>query len=382
METLARKAKLLVMCAATLVAAGCGGGGGGDGGGPDPNTVVKQVTLVGAQENPAVTTSAFGAGTITFNRNTGAVSGRVTTTGMTGTVAHIHEGPVGVNAPIIVNMTQTSPGVWDVVAGSTLTVPQIESALAGNLYVNVHSAANPGGEIRAQIGRQVWFATLTGAQETPAVTTTASGTGRFVYDPDTRTLSGTVTTSGVTGTVAHIHTQDVGVAGPITFPLTGGPTWTLAPTVLTEAQAADLRNGRLYANVHSAANPAGEIRGQLYQPVRTATLNGASEVPPVSSTGSGNCWVSVNPFNRAVAGRIESTLTQSIAAHVHRGAPTVAGPVVIGMTSPTPGNWAIPANTTISDEVLARFMEGNTYCNVHTPANPTGEIRGQLIVPN
>jgi hypothetical protein len=260
-----------------------------------------------------------------------------------------------------------------------LTAPQLQALANGNLYVNVHSAANPGGEIRAQLGRQVFFATLTGAQETPAVTTQASGTGRFLYDPETRTLSGSVETSGVAGTAAHVHTALVGVAGPVTIPMAGGPTWTLPATVLTEAQAADLLAGRMYANVHSAANPGGEIRGQIYTPVRRATLNGAAEVPPVSSAASGTGWLSINPFTLAVAGRIETTLTGATAAHVHRGAATVAGPVVIPLTSPSPGTWVTAGGAVITDELLARFMEGNLYYNVHTPANPGGEIRGQLL---
>ena len=371
-----RFALVLGACALALLAAGCGGNGGG---GTNDNVVVKQVTLSGAQENPAVTTAAAGTGTLTFDRNTGAVSGRVTTFGITATAAHIHEGPVGVNAPVIVPLAQTSPGVWDVPAGSALSVAQIESFLAGNLYVNVHSAANPGGEIRAQIGRQVWYATLTGAQEAPPVTTSASGRGTFIYDPDSRTLSGTVTSTGITGTAAHVHTGAVGVAGPVTIPMTGGPTWTLPATVLTAAQAADLAAGLMYANVHTAVNPGGEIRGQLFQPTRRALMAGANEVPPVTTTSNGTCWATVNPFTMGVAGRIETSITAGSAAHLHRGSPSVTGPVVVPMTSSAAGVWATASGAVVTDELLARFMEGNLYCNVHTPANPGGEIRGTLL---
>ena len=364
------------LVAAVAMLAGCNGGSNDM---RVPNLAVKYVTLSGAQENPSVTTQAAGVGVFTFDLDTGAVTGSVSTFGLTGVVAHIHVGASGVNGPIIIPLTQGPANVWTAPAGATLNESQLASLRAGDLYVNVHSAANPGGEIRAQIGRVVFFATMQGAQETPPVTTTASGTGRFLFDPDTRTLSGSVATSNITGTVAHVHTGAVGVAGPVTIPMTGGPTWTLPPTVLTDAQVADLLGGRMYANVHTTANPGGEIRGQLYQPVRTAMMIGASEVPPVTSTATGTCWVSVNPFTLAVAGRIESTLTASVAAHVHRGAPTVAGPVVIPMTSPSPGTWVIASGATISDELLARFMEGNLYCNVHTAANPGGEIRGQLL---
>lgn len=252
-------AVFLASLAVAVLATGCGGGGGGG----TADIVVKNVVLTGAQENPPVTTAAAGQGAFTFNLSSGEVTGSVTTFGLTATAAHIHEGPVGVNAPVIVPLVQGPAGTWTAPPGSGLTESQRQSLLAGNLYVNVHSAANPGGEIRAQIGRQVWFARLTGAQENPPVTTQASGVGRFTFNPETRELSGTVTTTGLAGTAAHVHTGPIGVNGPVTIPMTGGPTWTLPATILTEVQAADLRAGLLYANVHSAANPGGEIRGQL-----------------------------------------------------------------------------------------------------------------------
>lgn len=355
--------------------AGCGGNGSSS----SANTVTKSVILVGAQENPAVTTAATGAGAVTLDLDTGSISGSFTTTGLTATAAHIHLGPVGTNAPVIVPMTQGPAGTWSIPAGSVLTATQIESFVAGNTYFNVHSAANPGGEARAQIGRQVFFATLTGAQEVPAVTTVAAGTGRFIYDHSTAKLSGTVTTTNLTGNVAHLHTGAVGVVGPVTLPLTGGPAnWTLPETTLTDTQVGTLLSGNFYANVHSTANPGGEIRGQVFTTVRVAAMTGANEVPPVTSTAGGTCWFSVNPVTKGVAGRIETTLTIATAAHAHRGPSGVVGPVVIPMTSPSPGVWVTAPGATISDDVLASFMKGELYCNLHSAANPGGEIRGQL----
>ena len=147
---------------------------------PPPNVAVKHVVLSGAQENPAVTTAAAGTGSFSIDLDMGAVEGSVTTFGITATAAHIHEAASGVNGPVIVPLTQGPPGVWSPAPGAMLSAAQLQALANGNLYVNVHSAANPGGEIRAQLGRQVFFATLTGAQETPAVTTQAAGTGRFL----------------------------------------------------------------------------------------------------------------------------------------------------------------------------------------------------------
>jgi hypothetical protein len=108
------------------------------------------VTLSGDQVTPAVTTSASGSGTITIGDDH-SVSGSVTTTGVAGTAAHIHMAAAGQNGPVIVPMTKSGDNTWTVQAGAKLTDQQYDAFKAGNLYVNVHSAAHPGGEIRGQL---------------------------------------------------------------------------------------------------------------------------------------------------------------------------------------------------------------------------------------
>ncbi|MGZ5034066.1 MAG: CHRD domain-containing protein [Usitatibacter sp.] len=366
----------IVAAFAALSLSACGGNGGGG----SNASLFKTVTLNGAQENPAVTTAATGTGFIAVDEGSGAVHGSITTFGIAGNAAHIHEGAPGVNGGILIPLAEGPPGTWSVTDGATLTPSQVESFKAGNLYVNVHTTANPNGETRGQIGRQVWFATLTGAQETPPNTSAASGTARFVFDPDTHVMFGTVATSGVTGTASHIHTGAIGVQAGVTIPFTGGPTtWTMPSTVLTDAQVASLVSGNFYANVHSSAFPAGEIRGQLYQPAKLANLSGAQETPPNSSTATGVGWLVVNPFTKGVAGRIETTGIVSTNAHVHRGPIGVLSPVVIPMTHSSAPVWVVPDGVTISDDLLLAFMTGGLYLNVHSAALPQGEIRGQLI---
>lgn len=109
-----------------------------------------KVTLVGNQEVPPVTTSATGTGTITV-KDDKSVSGSVTTKDVVGVAAHIHLAPAGKNGPPIITLTKTSEGVWTVPEGSKLTDEQYAEFKSGNLYINVHSAANKGGEIRGQL---------------------------------------------------------------------------------------------------------------------------------------------------------------------------------------------------------------------------------------
>jgi len=111
-------------------------------------------------------------------------------------------------------------------------------------------------------------ATLTGASETPANPSTATGTATFTFDPNTNILSGTLTFAGITATAAHIHYGAVGVAGSVVFPLGSTPqtspvSFTSVP--LDATQSAELLANLFYVNVHSAAYPNGEIRGQLLQ---------------------------------------------------------------------------------------------------------------------
>lgn len=109
------------------------------------------VTLSGAQEVPPVTTQGSGSGTITVNEDK-SVSGSVKITGFTATAAHIHTGAAGKNGPVIIPLTKSSDGsTWSVPAGAKLTDAQYNDYKAGNLYVNVHSAAYKGGEVRGQL---------------------------------------------------------------------------------------------------------------------------------------------------------------------------------------------------------------------------------------
>jgi CHRD domain-containing protein len=110
----------------------------------------QTVTLSGANEVPAVTTSATGTATVTIKPDH-SVTVKESVTGMTATASHIHQGPAGTNGPVIVPFTKTADNTFVSADDAKLTDAQYDAFKAGNLYVNVHSAAHPGGEIRAQL---------------------------------------------------------------------------------------------------------------------------------------------------------------------------------------------------------------------------------------
>jgi len=120
-----------------------------------------KTTLTGEKEVPPVNTTAAGLSDLAVRtgRCPSAGSsmdcmmlvGTVQTTGLVATAAHIHQGAVGQNGPVIVTLVKTGTDVWGVPVGTSLTDAQYQAYLAGQLYVNVHTDANKGGEIRAQL---------------------------------------------------------------------------------------------------------------------------------------------------------------------------------------------------------------------------------------
>lgn len=111
-----------------------------------------------------------------------------------------------------------------------------------------------------------YAATLSGVSEVPATDSKGTGSITATYDPATKHLSWNGTYSGLTGpvTAAHFHGPaaagaNAGVLVPVTA--TGSPF--SGEATLDDAKAADLEAGKLYFNLHTAANPKGEIRGQV-----------------------------------------------------------------------------------------------------------------------
>jgi len=363
----------------------CGGGGGSTS--PAPVVAppyVRYASLSGAGEVPANASTATGAASFSVDPATKILTGTVTTVGIVGTASHIHEGAPGVAGPVVIPLAGGTDGVWTVPANTILTDAQYTALQANNYYVNVHSSALPAGEIRGQIEFRVSFANLTAAQETPPTTSTATGYMSLAVNPTTGAVSGSVITAGITGTGAHIHEAATGVSGSIIIPLTdaGGGVWTVpAGATLTSSQLTSWQSGNLYVNVHTVANPAGEIRGQLNlaaPTTLTATLAGANEVPPTTSTATGTASFGINPITLELNGGLTSSGLTGNGAHIHEAAAGVSGPIIVPLTDAGGGAWVVPAGTRFTAGQFASWKAGLLYVNVHTVANPSGEIRGQL----
>jgi hypothetical protein len=152
METSKKQLVGLAAVAALFLSTGCSATGSTDA--AQSNAVASApmapTALTGAQEVPPNTSTASGKNMVVIGADK-SVTGSVQVTGMTATMAHIHEAPKGSNGPVIVPLTKTGDMTFAPGPGAKLTDAQYASYKAGKLYINVHSAAYPGGEVRLQL---------------------------------------------------------------------------------------------------------------------------------------------------------------------------------------------------------------------------------------
>ena len=373
-----RRAAIIASLALALSACG------GDYNAPPAAQEIYQVTLTGDQEAPAaISTAANGSANLTLDRSTRTVSASLTVDGLGPTMAHIHAAEAGIAGPIVFPMTIA--GNTATLAPTVLTVGQLATLDAGGFYFNVHSTAHPGGEIRGQIGREVFTAHLTGAQETNAVESAATGDGRLVLDPATRKVSGGIELEGIQATAAHVHSARFGSDGAIRIPLEdhGGHGHFTVPagTVLTAEDVDNLRSGGMYFNAHSAAHPGGEIRGQIGRRVFLASASGTQEVPRTGSTATGRGFVTYDSAKRTMAGKLTVTDIAATLAHIHQAPAGTNGPVIVPLTQAAAGSsdWLVSSTTpAMTVEQAQALLSEGLYYNAHSAAFPGGEIRGQL----
>ncbi len=143
--------------------------------------------------------------------------------------------------------------------------------------------------------------------------------------------------------------------------------------------------------IFSACGGGSSLGGLDAEATYTIALTSAAEVPaPKTTTASGSAVVIVYP--NSIDYQLSGTAISSVSmAHIHSGAPGVAGPVVVTLYLPGTPSGAIAgifANGTLTagnlpsgvtlESLKALILSGNAYINVHTTANPGGEIRGQL----
>ncbi len=195
---------------------------------PSANSMVRSITLLnGGSETTPVTTEGAGIGRFKVNLETGAITGFVHTRDLTDiTAAHIHQGAKGADGSAIITLVGEGNFMF-IPKGTVLNTEQLEAFKNSSLYVNVHTTANPSGEIRGQLpngNRRFASANLSGSQEVPPVTSDAKGTAFMSVNLNTGRLVGYVQIEGMTVAAAHIHTGKTGQNGGVFITLDKVPT--------------------------------------------------------------------------------------------------------------------------------------------------------------
>jgi CHRD domain len=224
--------------------------------------------LTGAKEVPAVNTIAKGLVTAVIEGNTVTVNGVFDSLSGPVTACHFHKAVSGVNGSSFINFLANVRGNR-IYAKTTMTNAQIGAMMEDSVYFNVHTAANSGGEIRGQMVFETDYlcgAVALGANEIPAVNTTASAVGSFAVSKASGKVDYKIVANGLSGAItgSHIHFGSPATNGAVAQALTVNGNLISGSFVITSALIDSIFTGTAYMNIHTAANPNGEIRGQVY----------------------------------------------------------------------------------------------------------------------
>jgi glucose/arabinose dehydrogenase/plastocyanin len=365
--------------------------------------VLLQAAFSGMAESPALGDlpgHGFGSFTLigdqlTFNIMYQGLSGAAT-------AAHIH-GPaaIGENAGVLIDLSPFNGGAFGTngtLSGSvTLTPDQLAMVLDGRTYVNVHTPANPNGEIRGQILAQSTAVPLTaavsGLNERPTpLTNSASGLGLFGLEGNT--LAFNIVYNGLTGpaTSANINgpadTTTNAAAQIDLLPFNARVVGTNAilsgVTTVTAAQRTMLLRGQAYVEIGTSANPDGEARGQIGTVLMMSAPSGPAERPVAISTAGSAVGLftlvgSTLDFNVAYTG-LSGPAT---GAQIHAPATTAqVAPALVDFAPFNGGGFgtfgSLTGTTNVTFDLLNNVIDGRAYLEFQTETNAAGEIRGQF----
>jgi Cu/Zn superoxide dismutase len=366
--------------------------------------VLMQTSLSGARERPtpAITSGIGSAGFTLAGRQ---LRFNITYSGLTGpaTAAHIHgPGTAEEAVGVLINLAPFHDGPFGAAGSFSGTVTLSEQQLAWVIdrltYVNIHTTQYPGGEIRGQIAPQSTAVPLTtfmsGLLENPPLTNSAAGSGTLSLEANTLTFQ--LRYSGLSGTAIGMHIHGPAPASanaPVLIdlaPYHQGPFATEGAVsgnvILTSEQKAMVLSGRTYVNFHTEDKPGGELRGQIAPVLWQTALSGANERPAVVTSGTGSALFALAGERLSFDIAYRDLSGTATAAHIHGPATALQNAGVLVNFGPFHnGPFALSGSfsgtATLTAEQLAALVDGLTYFNVHTPDNPGGEIRGQIIAP-
>lgn len=332
-------------------------------------------SMDGDQEVPPNGSAATGSCTADLSPDATALQIDCTHDVASPTEAHLHQAPAGEEGPVVHTFASPASAISEAVPMNPV---EVAAFAARHLYVNIHSADSPEGEIRGQIGTPPAPPT-TGTIRIRKITFPGGGVGFGFTDdvpgpPGVFTLDdgGIETFTGVPPGTYTVTEDDPG-ATP------GG--YTLAHVECDDSDSA----GNRFARTATIELQAGETVTCTFENLELGGaglpfvfhLSGDQEVPPVPSPASGGCMGIFDDL----AAELTLVCTHDVAGatlmHVHRGAPGENGPVVFDLGDPASPVLATWTGMTPAD--VADLLAGDLYVNIHTSGRPAGEIRGQIV---
>ena len=358
--------------------------------------VLFKALLSGDKSVPPVGSSGVGTGAAFLIGSERNLFYALNVTGLTPTASHFHGGSATGTGGVVKTIdlvNDNADGEWLGDDAQPLSDSLITELLLGNIYMNVHTSAEPGGEIRSQLEREdatTFLAFINGENQVPPNASISSGFAFLTLNSAQTQAEYDITLSQLSAdslSAAHFHNAGAVLSGGVvkTLDFVDGHAkgvWSASDTsqALTAVLVEELLSGRLYVNVHTNAFPAGEIRGQVIViSGYNAQLSGSQSVPPVISSGSGTF---TSLFFYADSGaELEYNITVEglniTAAHFHAGSAGESGGVIEAITFE--GNSANGVWRFSDDDIVDMIRNAGVYVNIHTSANPGGEIRGQLL---
>ncbi len=277
---------------------------------------------------------------------------------------------------------------WDstTVSDGTYT---LTASVTDNMDVTATSTA-----VTVQVENELGFlVSMAPAELFPAPTSGASGTANLTARLGTGAVAGKVMLNGVTATAVTINEAFAGATGPSVIVLAPNAVppnaataeeWDVpAGAMLTSDQVSALLQGKFYVVATSAANPSGELRGQIAPTNITvvfAAMAGSQEVPPVIMAASGVAAVTVDSAANTLTVQANSSgVSDAMAAEVATAATGTTGPSLAALTkdSVNLGHWSMELVAIAASDV-SNFQADRWYVNVATPGDPSGAIRGQI----
>jgi hypothetical protein len=245
------------------------------------------------QENPFTASASSGLAIATVYPTINDIAVWMLTDNLTGPIgaAHLHNAPLTVNGGVVHDLSADISGNSLVHLGS-ISNEIFSSLLTGDIYINAHTAAYPGGELRGQLfrlARDGYGFDLCSGQETGTVNAPgAQGSGLVSIDRLHTNVDIAVVADQLTGplTQSHIHQGDIGTNGGVVADLTGfynGSSMFLFGAGTDTSLINAIRAGKDYINIHTDIHPAGEIRGQIVKEFLCALEVGIDPIAEIAA---------------------------------------------------------------------------------------------------